>query len=68
MQLSADQVLAEAGYLPRTSEKRPDIPTLLRTQYKLSPADLQLAMSFLEFLARGKKRPRRPRAETEARK
>lgn len=67
MQLSADQVLAEAGYLPRQTQKLPDLPTYLRSRYKLSPADLDLAIKFLEFLA-NKPRRRHPKSEKEPRR
>lgn len=64
MKVSADQVLSEAGYLTaRPNPKLPDPETYLRAQYKLSPAKLELATSFLEFLSR--KERRRPKTEAE---
>jgi transcriptional regulator with XRE-family HTH domain len=57
MQVSADQVLAEAGYLPKRSKDKPVDPhSYLRDRYKLSPANLELATKFLEFLARSQRR------------
>lgn len=64
MKLSADQVLAEAGYLTKKPNALPDPESYLRSQYKLSPANLAVAMRFLEFLADGKKH--KPKAEREA--
>jgi hypothetical protein len=68
MKLSADQVLAEAGYLPARPKgpQLPDPETYLRLHYKLSPAKLEIATSFLEFLAR--KNRRGPKAEAEPRR
>lgn len=69
MQLSADQVLAEAGYLPRVAQKKqPDLPTYLRAQYKLSPANLELAVQFIQFLSQPKRQRRDRQAEKEPRK
>jgi len=57
MDLSADQVLRLAGYLPsKSSEATPPVADLLRTHYKLPPAKLQLAIDFLEFLGRRERR------------
>ncbi|MDE3076171.1 MAG: helix-turn-helix domain-containing protein [Chloroflexota bacterium] len=66
LKVSADHVLAEAGYLA-TGPKGPkllDPETYLRLQYKLTPAKLAMATSYLEFLAR--KDRRRPKAEAES--
>lgn len=53
MDLSADQVLQRAGYLPtKATGALPSTEDLLRTRYKLPPAKLKLAIDFLEFLAR----------------
>lgn len=64
MQLSADKVLAEAGYLPQMKNNLPDPKTYLVNRYKLSGSNLQTAMKFLEFLARAEKR--HPQSEREA--
>ncbi len=67
LKVNADQVLAEAGFLadrPKPA-KLPDPETYLRLQYKLPTEKLELAMNFLELLAR---RPPRRRAETEKRR
>lgn len=61
--VSADQVLAEAGYLPSKKTPMPDPEQFLRAHYKLSPANLATATDFLEFLARKQKRG--PKAEKE---
>lgn len=57
MKVSADQVLTEAGYLPKRSKGKPlDPHSYLRDHYKLSPANLELATKFLEMLARTQRR------------
>jgi len=63
MQVSADKVLAEAGYIPQKKNDLPDPKTYLVTQYKLSGASLQMALKFLDVLARSEKRG--PQAERE---
>ncbi|MGH3442623.1 MAG: helix-turn-helix domain-containing protein [Nitriliruptorales bacterium] len=63
MRVSADKVLAEAGYLPQMKENLPNPKTYLVNQYKLSGTNLQTAIKFLEFLARAEKR--RPQTERE---
>lgn len=50
LDLSADRVLQEAGYLPQTPQDLPEPKIYLRTQYQLSPAALEQAQAFLEFL------------------
>jgi len=49
--LSADQVLQEAGYLPRADWTLPDAKTYLRERYGLPQKAQEQAMAFLEFLA-----------------
>lgn len=61
MQVSADKVLAEAGYIPQMKNNLPDPKTYLVNQYKLSGPSLQMAIKFLDVLARSEKR--RPQAE-----
>lgn len=56
MDLSADQVLEQAGYLPPRSRSAPSVEEVLRSRYKLPQAKLQLAIEFLEFLARRESR------------
>ena len=56
LKVSADQVLAEAGYLPTRTSKMPSPEEFLRAHYKLSPANLIQATDFLEFLTRKQKR------------
>lgn len=63
MQVSADKVLAEAGYIPQVKSNLPDPKTYLVNQYKLSGPSLQMAMKFLDVLARAEKR--HPQAERE---
>jgi transcriptional regulator with XRE-family HTH domain len=63
MQVSADKVLAEAGYIPQVKNSLPDPKTYLVNQYKLSGPSLQMAIKFLDVLARSEKR--RPQAERE---
>lgn len=65
LKISADQVLAEAGYLPKHPANLPDTESYLRDRYKLSGASLETATAFLEFLAR---QQRRRRAEPETRR
>lgn len=67
--VSADQVLAEAGYLPPASATRkPDPTEVLRAHYKLSPANLAMATDFLEFLARKQRRGAKAAKEPTRRK
>lgn len=61
MQVSADKVLAEAGYIPQVKNNLPDPKTYLVNQYHLSGPSLQMAIKFLDVLARSEKR--RPQAE-----
>lgn len=61
--VSADQVLAEAGYLPSKKTPMPHPEEFLRAHYKLSPTNLATATDFLEFLSRKQKRG--PKAEKE---
>lgn len=64
MDLSADQVLRLAGYLPPKPEGlEPSIQNVLRSRYKLTPTKLQMAIEFLEFLARRDSHPARPRSK-----
>ena len=66
LKVDADQVLAEAGFLAKRprAPKLPDPETYLCLHYKLPADKLELAMNFLELLAR--KERRRPRAEAES--
>jgi len=64
LSISADQVLAEMGLLPKGAAPRIDPKALLRAHYKLSPTDLRNALDFLEFLSR---KSGRPKAEKEPR-
>ncbi len=67
MDLSADNVLQQAGYLPvKPANQLPTPENYLRDHYHLSPAKLQLVMEFLEFLAR--RRNRRTKAQPRKRK
>lgn len=53
LDLSADRVLAEAGYLPKakTSATSPSsLRGFLAERYKLSPADAAMTETFVEFL------------------
>lgn len=53
LSVSADQVLAQMGLLPSgAAAEVPDSKAFLRARYKLSPADLQSALDFLDFLSR----------------
>lgn len=64
MNLSADDVLREARYLPpKSSQSTLEIEEVLRSRYKLTPAKLQQAIEFLEFLARRENRRAAPRAK-----
>jgi len=55
--VSADVLLTEAGYLPRTKTGAPDIRDAIRATYKLTPKGVEEAVAFLEFLTgREKKR------------
>lgn len=60
MDLSADQVLEEAGYLPPRKRPTTSVEDVLRSVYKLPQAKLQLAIEFLEFMARPRGRAGRP--------
>jgi len=63
--VSADEVLAEMGLLPAgPAAEQVDSKAFLRARYKLSPADLQSALDFLEFLSR---KPSQRKAEKEPR-
>lgn len=65
LSISADQVLTQMGLLPSgPAVESLDPKAFLRSQYKLSPADLQSALDFLEFLSR---KSGRPKAEKEPR-
>lgn len=61
MNLSADQVLEEAGYLPARKRTSPSVEDVLRDAYKLPQPKLQLALEFLEFLSHRQSRASRPR-------
>ncbi len=51
LDLSADQVLREAGYLPGGAGELLEPRAYLATRFDLSPANLDIALAFLEFLA-----------------
>lgn len=51
LNLSADRVLRDAGYLPQGPEGLPDPGSYLATQYDLQPEGVAQALAFLEFLA-----------------
>ncbi len=70
LKVSADHVLAEAGYLATDPKgpKLPDPETYLRLQYKLTPAKLAMATNYLEFLARQDRRRLRAEAEPKGRR
>ena len=48
--LSADQVLQDAGYLPKTDRTLPEPNTYLRERYGLPPKAQEQAVAFLDFL------------------
>ncbi len=68
MQVSADKVLAEAGYIPQMKNNLPDPKTYLVSQYHLSGPSLQMAIKFLDVLARSEKRRPQPERELAIRK
>ena len=70
LKVSADHVLAEAGYLASGPKgpKLPDPETYLRLQYKLTPAKVQMATTFLKFLARQGQFKAKAEAEPKGRK
>jgi XRE family transcriptional regulator of biofilm formation len=57
--VSADQLLTEAGYLPKAKAGAPDIKGAIRASYKLSPKGVEEATTFLEFLALREKKARK---------
>jgi transcriptional regulator with XRE-family HTH domain len=69
LRISADDLLAEAGYLPHVIGKRlaaPGPKAYLKARYNLTPSNLNLAMKFLDTLASSQ--TLRPRVEPEAKK
>ena len=72
LDLSADRVLRDAGYLPHGPEGLPDPRSYLATQYSLSPTSIEQALAFLEFLGsreqQQKVAPKTKRAQTRAKK
>jgi XRE family transcriptional regulator, master regulator for biofilm formation len=52
MDLSADEVLRLAGYLPAKSRRATPVADVLRSRYKLAPDKLQMVVDLLEFLGR----------------
>lgn len=60
--LSTDEVLAEAGYLPKTDRTLPEPTDYLRQRFGLTSQATEQAISFLEYLswakttAKGKKK------------
>lgn len=67
LRVSADEILAKAGYLAQTAKTDlPEPQDYLRERYRLSPAQLEVATDFLDYLAR--KARRRPATEREARR
>ncbi len=57
LQISADQLLQEAGYLPpKPATALPEPDDYLRQRYKLSPEGIDQAVDFLEWLARRERR------------
>ena len=63
MDLSADQVLGQAGYLTTAPREAANVKETLRARYKLSPARLQQALEFLDFLSRREAKSRSQRAK-----
>lgn len=60
LDLSADEVLQEAGYLPvKPRAPLPGLDVYLRMKLKLSPEDMVQALGFLDFLTTRAKRQRR---------
>ncbi len=70
LDLSADRVLRDAGYLPHGPEGLPDARSFLATHYGLSATGIEQALAFLEFLATREQTvaPRAKRAQTRAKK
>jgi len=70
LDLSADRVLRDAGYMPHGPEGLPDPRSYLATQYSLSPTSIEQALVFLEFLASREQMvtPKARRAQTRAKK
>lgn len=67
MDLSADEVLQKAGYLPHKPPKELASPeNYLRDYYRLPQTKIQLALEFLKFLSR--RQPRRTAARPKARR
>jgi transcriptional regulator with XRE-family HTH domain len=63
MDLSADEVLGQAGYLTTPRRKTADVEETLRSRYKLSPAKLQQALDFLDFLSHREAKSRSQRTK-----
>lgn len=63
MDLSADEVLGQAGYLTTPRRKAADVEETLRSRYKLSPAKLQQALDFLDFLSHREAKSRSQRTK-----
>jgi len=70
LDLSADRVLRDAGYLPQGPEGLPDARSYLATHYNFSPTRIEQALAFLEFLASREQSvaPKAKRAQTRAAK
>ena len=64
LSISADEVLAQMGLATGPAAEALNPKAFLRSEYKLSPVDLQSALDFLEFLSR---KSDRPKAEKEPR-
>lgn len=70
LDLSADRVLRDAGYLPQGPEGLPDARSFLATHYGLSTTGIEQALAFLEFLVSREQTvtPKAKRAQSRAKK
>jgi transcriptional regulator with XRE-family HTH domain len=50
LKISADEVMIEAGYLPRRRDETADTKKVIRERYKLSAPKAEQGVAFLEFL------------------
>lgn len=71
LRISADDLLAEAGYLPQVIGKSlaaAEPKAYLKARYNLTPSNLDLAMRFLDTLARSQTPARRAEPESPKRR
>jgi transcriptional regulator with XRE-family HTH domain len=50
LELGIEEILEEAGYLPKKERALPEPSAYLRQRYRLSESSIQQALSFLDYL------------------